>query len=137
MDEKVARASNPFVQWTRESRLSLQPGRQWSRAADNRGWAHFMHMRTALCIALALTAGCSHRCTYTAREDCVANLRQLEGAKERWALEEHKSTNDTPTMKDIAAHSGGPLPECLAGGTYTLGRVGERPACSVTGHTLE
>jgi len=68
---------------------------------------------------------------------CVNNLREIVGCKKQWAVENHKSTNDVPTWDKVQAY----LPRklvCPQGGTYTLGRVGELPTCSVGGrdHSL-
>ncbi len=80
-----------------------------------------------------------HSCT-NAR---IANLKQIQGAMEQWALETKRSTNDLVSITDI---SGSPTNYikllinkeliCPAGGTYTLATVGEAPRCSVVGHTL-
>jgi hypothetical protein len=66
---------------------------------------------------------------------------QIEGAKEQWALEQSKTTNDTPTWSDLSPYiywSGftnrwftNGIPVCPEGGIYTLGRVGELPTCSL------
>jgi hypothetical protein len=66
---------------------------------------------------------------------CVNNLRQLQAAKEEWALENGK-TNGTPvTVGDITPYiqldRNGHIPMCPAGGTYILGRVGEEVRCSI------
>ena len=68
---------------------------------------------------------------------CVANLRQIEGAKATWALENKKVGTDTPTDGDLF---GSTLyirekPGCPASGTYTLGTVDAKPSCSVADHT--
>src|SRR5262245_21947433 len=69
---------------------------------------------------------------------CIPSLQNLQVAKEVWALEQHKTTNDIPTDADLF----GPRkylvekPKCPAGGVYTLGRVGEKVRCSIPGHTL-
>jgi ABC-type proline/glycine betaine transport system substrate-binding protein len=71
---------------------------------------------------------------------CVMHLRQIEGAKQQWAVENHKTTNDVPTWNDLRSYVGrspGQVLTCPEGGTYTLGRVGEPPRCSIGGtHTL-
>jgi competence protein ComGC len=67
---------------------------------------------------------------------CVANLRQIEGAKAQWALEHKKENTDVPTEADLFGadkyirerHA------CPAGGVYTLNRVERKPTCSVPGH---
>jgi hypothetical protein len=71
---------------------------------------------------------------------CINNLRQIDGAKNEWALENNK-TNGTPvTEADIKPYiklgASGNLPKCPAGGTYTIGPVGEPPTCSVPRHKL-
>ena len=71
---------------------------------------------------------------------CINNLRQIEGAKNAWAFENGK-TNGTPvTEADIKPYlklgAGGNFPKCPAGGTYTIGRVGEVPTCSVPENKL-
>jgi prepilin-type N-terminal cleavage/methylation domain-containing protein len=69
---------------------------------------------------------------------CIANLKTIEGAKGIWALEMKKGDSDVPSDADLF----GPdknirdKPACPAGGTYTLGAVSEKPACSVPDHTL-
>jgi len=67
---------------------------------------------------------------------CLANLRQIETAKEQWAMHNRKNADDTPTAADLVSEfMKGPadntLPECPAGGTYTIGDVNTRPSCSV------
>ena len=63
---------------------------------------------------------------------CASNLRQLEGAKQQWVLNESRGTNAAPTMKELQPYLGRTL-ICQNGGTYTLGKVGESPRCSVCG----
>jgi hypothetical protein len=66
---------------------------------------------------------------------CINNLRQIDGAKEQWALEHKKQINDVPTAADLY----GPTkyikvePVCPDKGTYIIGPMGERPTCSVHG----
>jgi prepilin-type N-terminal cleavage/methylation domain-containing protein len=67
---------------------------------------------------------------------CMANLRQIETAKEQWAMNNKKNADSTPTAADLVDEfMKGPaedtLPECPAGGTYTIGSVNTRPTCSV------
>jgi hypothetical protein len=66
---------------------------------------------------------------------CINNLRIIDAAKNEWALEFGKTTNNAPTWDDVRpylpdsrSHS---IPVCPDGGTYTLGRVGEPPTCSL------
>jgi hypothetical protein len=73
------------------------------------------------------------------RNACIANLKQLEGAKANWALESHKTTNDTPVSRDLFGKDSYIFsePKCPAGGVYTLGKVGVPPRCSIEGHSLD
>ena len=73
------------------------------------------------------------------RNACINNLRQIDAAKNQWALEKGKTNGDVPTEDDIKPYIhliGGHLPRCPAGGTYTIGPAGEPPTCSVPGHRL-
>lgn len=68
---------------------------------------------------------------------CLNNLRQIDAAKQQWALENNKNENSVPTQRDIAAYlKDSKLPDCPKGGRYTLGRVNVAPKCSQPGHTL-
>ena len=67
---------------------------------------------------------------------CINNLRQIDGAKEQWALEQRKTEGARTEASDIAAFIKGGMPECPQGGAYTVGSVGEAPTCSVEGHSL-
>ncbi len=67
---------------------------------------------------------------------CVNNLRQLDGAKQMWALESQKTSNDVPAWSDVRPYLKPGLC-CPQGGVYVLGRAGEPPRCSLGGtHTL-
>jgi len=71
---------------------------------------------------------------------CINNLRQIDGAKNEFALEKGKKKGDPVTEADIKPYlkldANGNLPKCPAGGKYTIGKVGEPPTCSIAGHTL-
>jgi prepilin-type N-terminal cleavage/methylation domain-containing protein len=58
---------------------------------------------------------------------CIANLKQIDGAKNTWALEQKKVNSDSPGDTDLF---GTTLyirekPSCPGGGTYTLGVVSD------------
>ena len=72
----------------------------------------------------------------SAGNHCGNNLRQIDAAKEQWALEQHKTTNDTPTWKDLIGHYMKAMPVCQNGGIYTIGRVGELPTCSLSNSVI-
>ena len=62
---------------------------------------------------------------------CINNLRQLEGAKATWALENKKTGGDSPADADLfgADKYIAKKPECPAGGAYTINTVDTAPAC--------
>ena len=76
----------------------------------------------------------------TERNTCINNLRQIDAAKQQWALEKSKTADAIPTVQDIAPYlkldASGNIPGCPSGGTYTLNAVGELPSCSIQGHVL-
>jgi prepilin-type N-terminal cleavage/methylation domain-containing protein len=72
------------------------------------------------------------------RTACIQNLRAIDGAKSTWALEQKKSSSDTPVDGDLfgTALYVREKPACPASGTYSLNQVDAKPACSVPAHTL-
>ena len=67
------------------------------------------------------------------RNACIANLKQIDGAKQTWALETKQVAGASP---GAAALYGPTLyirdtPLCPANGTYTIGAVSEKPTCSL------
>jgi uncharacterized protein (DUF3084 family) len=68
---------------------------------------------------------------------CIENLRQIDGAKQQWALEKRASPNAVPTAMDLAPYlPNRALPTCPGGGIYTINSVSLPPTCSVPGHAL-
>lgn len=71
------------------------------------------------------------------RNACINNLRQIDAAKQQWALEKNKTAEAVPTAQDLAPYfKDNALPACPSGGTYSINAVGELPTCSVPGHAL-
>jgi prepilin-type N-terminal cleavage/methylation domain-containing protein len=71
----------------------------------------------------------------TQARSCQNNLKQILGAKERWAMDNSRGVTDTPTMDDLAG-AGRYIkvaPECQKSGTYTIGALNELPTCSIGG----
>ena len=73
------------------------------------------------------------------QKSCIANLKQIDGAKATWAMENKKASTDSPVESDLY----GPTvyirdtPSCPGSGTYTIGSVSEKPTCVGTvGHSL-
>ena len=52
-------------------------------------------------LALAMVPAFIRARNTSASNACVMHLRQIAGAKEQWAVENHKTTNDTPSWDDI------------------------------------
>ena len=68
---------------------------------------------------------------------CINNLRQIDAAKQQWALENNKKGTDTPTQIDLKRYlRNGQWPACPAGGAYTINPVSEAPTCSIPKHKL-
>lgn len=68
---------------------------------------------------------------------CVSNLRQIDGAKATWAMENKKEASDTPTAHDLDKYLNGfSNMKCPAGGTYQINTVNEKPTCSIPNHQL-
>ena|SRR2546421_269245 len=78
--------------------------------------------------------------TASQKNACIANLKQIDGAKATWALEQKKVATDVPKDTDLfgATQYIRDKPECPGGGTYDLLDVANKPTCtqSAAGHTL-
>ena len=71
---------------------------------------------------------------------CINNLRQIDGAAQEFALENHKKTGDAINFPSdltpyIKLNASGSIPPCPAGGTYADNAVGNNPTCSL-GNTV-
>jgi len=68
---------------------------------------------------------------------CVNNLREIDAAKQQWALENSRPANAVPRPQDLLPYlPDGLFPVCPAGGVYAINAVGVPPTCSVPGHVL-
>ncbi|MHB8519399.1 MAG: competence type IV pilus major pilin ComGC [Limisphaerales bacterium] len=81
------------------------------------------------------------RARQTAQKNaCINNLRQIDGAKEQWALENKATTGATPGTTDVQVYlKGNNFPSCPGGGNYTLGDMSTSPTCDLgptLSHTL-
>lgn len=102
---------------------------------------------TAIILGVGVVCFVKSRQMRATIDPCVNNLMIIDMCKHNWANVNDKTTNDTPTWDDLkpelesyAIHykwSNG-LPVCPDGGTYTIGRIGESPTCSIGGpkHSL-
>ena len=63
---------------------------------------------------------------------CIANLKQMDGAKTLWALDSGAGSTDTPTWANLVDTYIKRTPSCAGGGTYTLGNMSTDPVCTET-----
>lgn len=73
--------------------------------------------------------------TTSCKNACVNNLRQIDGAKEQWALEKEVQPGAEVSETEVGAYIKGGWPSCPGGGVYTAGPIAQPPTCSM-GHTL-
>jgi prepilin-type N-terminal cleavage/methylation domain-containing protein len=78
--------------------------------------------------------------TISQTDACINNLRQIESAKEQWALENNQPLSATPiqtSLMPFLGHGpGGAWPTCPASGSYAINAVSTRSTCSVASHAL-
>ncbi len=68
---------------------------------------------------------------------CINHLRQIDAAKQQWALENDKTADAIPTALELLPYlKDAVFPVCPSGGTYTINAVGVPPTCSIPGHAL-
>lgn len=82
--------------------------------------------------------------TQSQKNACINNLRQIDGAKQQWALENNQTTSVTPTSANLKSYlgrgvGGSTFPTCPTGAaTYTIGAISTPPTCpnASLGHAL-
>ena len=79
--------------------------------------------------------------TSSRKAACIANLKQIDGAKATWALEAKKANTSSPDDGQLFGSTRyiRQKPSCPAAGNYTIDIVANVPSCdlaSVEGHTL-
>src|SRR3954471_15625670 len=78
------------------------------------------------------------RCKQTTpRATCISNLRQIDAAKEQWALENKKTDGDPIVKAEVLQYVKGGKVTCPANGIYAFGKVGKTPTCTIEGHTIQ
>ena len=71
------------------------------------------------------------------KNTCINSLRQIDAAKQEWALEKKKTEKDTPTKEDLLeSFKDKKFPVCPEHGEYSINAVSEAPQCSIPGHSL-
>ena len=76
--------------------------------------------------------------TSSRTQTCIANLKQIDSAKEQWAMDEKKDSGATVLSADIAGAGKyiKSMPSCPASGVYAVGNVGTSPTCTIANHVL-
>jgi prepilin-type N-terminal cleavage/methylation domain-containing protein len=74
--------------------------------------------------------------TTAQKNACINNLRQIDGAKEQWALEKKQGPGAPVDSVEVEAYIKGGAPKCPASGTYTYNNVDINPTCDVADHIL-
>jgi len=76
---------------------------------------------------------------------CINNLRQIDGAKQQWALELKQASTASPGVAAIAPYLGRDVAAatfvdagvtCPANGAYTINDVSTAPTCNIALHVL-
>jgi prepilin-type N-terminal cleavage/methylation domain-containing protein len=76
--------------------------------------------------------------TTSQKNACINNLRQIDGAKQQWALENQQQSSAAPAAAAIQVYLKNSLmPNEPAGGTYSINDCATLPTCSLSasGHT--
>ena len=92
-----------------------------------------MRIRYALCLISILTLGLSSCGPGPShKQGCIANLKEIDGAKAEWARECHKANDDFVTWQDLVGPTNyiRDMLICPRGGKYTLGSLAVKPSCS-------
>jgi len=68
---------------------------------------------------------------------CINNLRQIDGAKQQWALEQKQSASTAPSSTTLQPYlgrgsAGSAFPTCPAKGTYTIQNLNTAPTCTLS-----
>ena len=95
-------------------------------------WLAALAVTAAILILLSISIPNFTKARSTSQANAIINnLRQLDGAKQQWALEHKKSDSDTPTMADLTPYLR-VKDKSIAGERYDIGQVG-RPVTAERG----
>ena len=73
--------------------------------------------------------------TTSQQNACINNLRQLDGGKDQWAIENNQVSSAAVTLDNVTPYLK-KNPACPASGTYTVTTVSVDPTCNVANHTI-
>jgi prepilin-type N-terminal cleavage/methylation domain-containing protein len=76
------------------------------------------------------------------KNSCVANLKQIDGSKQQWAIDEKKGGSDTPAKTELYGTDKYLKlePSCPLSGSYSIQNVASNPTCNLAGtegHSLQ
>ena len=77
--------------------------------------------------------------TTSQKNACINNLRQIDGAKEQWALETNQASTATPDANEINPYIKGTSAKCICPSdsgkaftsSYTIGTMTADPLCRI------
>lgn len=94
-----------------------------------------------LLVAIVLPNFIKSRAT-SQQNACINNLRQINSAVQQWAMETGQAAGSPPPVLQtdltpyIQLNSNSSIPDCPAGGTYTINNIGVVPQVSCSLSTL-
>jgi prepilin-type N-terminal cleavage/methylation domain-containing protein len=97
-----------------------------------------MMVSTIVSVIFAIAAPSIRRTRETAQgRSCIRNLRQIDSAKEQYAMDNRLAQGATMPALSVFCGAGtttyikGGQPACPRGGSYTVNNLGTDPVCSV------
>jgi len=66
---------------------------------------------------------------------CVGNLKQIDSAKQQWAMDQKAGSTASPVQSDLSPTYVRSWPTEPEGGTYTINSIAALPTCSVGANT--
>ena len=69
----------------------------------------------------------------TRRNSCLANMREFDHSKTRWAMENRLPGTAVPVQADLIPDYIKKMPVCNSGGVYTINNVDTTASCSIHG----
>lgn len=127
--------SHTMRAWRRCKKLKML----WIRGKKRKGGFTLIEiMIVVLIIAILLAIAIPNfmRARETSRaKSCQGNLRQIETAKEQWAMDTKAASTAAPSESDLVDEymkgTKDKLPDCPSNGTYSIGTLQVRPSCSI------